>query len=115
VAALASEMLDAVEQRQAHIVVVSALPPGAVSYSRYLCKRVHARFGNSLPMAVGLWTIKGDLKKARERITCAADVQLATTLTGMVDLVHQMAQPMVVRQEAAASRPPEPAAAAANR
>jgi hypothetical protein len=98
VAALASEMLEAVEKRQAHLVVVSALPPGAVSYSRYLCKRVHARYPEML-LAVGLWTLKGDLKKAKERITCAADVQMATSLGGMLDVIHQMVQPMIVKQE----------------
>ena len=95
VAALASEMLDEVEKRGAHVVIVSALPPGAVTYSRYLCKRLHGRFPD-LDMAVGLWTIKGDLKKAKERITCAADVHISTTLAGMLDIVHQMAQPVIL-------------------
>jgi predicted PurR-regulated permease PerM len=109
VAALASEMLDEVERRDADVVVVSALPPGAVSYSRYLCKRLHARFPER-DMAVGLWTIKGDLKKARERITCAADVQIATTLGAMLDTVHQMAQPMILAAgTAAAAAAQEPA------
>jgi predicted PurR-regulated permease PerM len=104
VAALASEMLDEIEKREADLVVVSALPPGAVSYSRYLCKRVHARFAET-KMAVGLWTIKGDLKKARERITCAADVQIATTLGTMLDTVHQIAQPMILRAETGKREP----------
>jgi predicted PurR-regulated permease PerM len=100
VAALASEMIEAVDKRQAHLVIVSALPPGAVSYSRYLCKRVHARYPEML-MAVGLWTLKGDLKKAKERITCAAAVQVDTTLGGMLEQIHQMVQPIIVRGEAA--------------
>ena len=55
-------------------------------------------------MAVGLWTIKGDLKKAKERITCAADVQIATTLRAMLEQIHQMAQPIIVKQENGAAR-----------
>jgi predicted PurR-regulated permease PerM len=105
VAALASEMLDAVEKRQAHVVVVSALPPGAVSYSRYLCKRVHVRYPEML-MTVGLWTLKGDLKKARERITCAATVQIETTLGGMLEQIHQMVQPIIVQRESVDSDAP---------
>jgi predicted PurR-regulated permease PerM len=105
VAALASEMMEAVEKRQAHVVVVSALPPGAVSYSRYLCKRLHARYPEML-MAVGLWSLKGDLKKAKERITCAAAVQVATTLGDMLDQVHQIVQPIIVRSESTASDAP---------
>jgi hypothetical protein len=54
-------------------------------------------------MAVGLWSLKGDLKKAKERITCAAAVQVATTLGGMLDQVHQIVQPIIVRNESAAS------------
>jgi hypothetical protein len=52
-------------------------------------------------MAVGLWTLKGDLKKAKERITCAAAVQVDTTLGGMLEQIHQMVQPIIVRGEAA--------------
>ncbi len=96
VASLASEMMDAVEKHGADVVVVSALPPGAVSYSRYLCKRVHARYPN-IPMAVGLWTIKGDLKKAKERITCAASVPIETSLIGMLDTIRQLAQPTIMK------------------
>lgn len=112
VAALASEMLEEIEHRKADLVVVSALPPGAVSYSRYLCKRVHARFPE-VAMAVGLWTIKGDLKKARERITCAVDVQIATTMGAMLDTIHQVAQPLILRaetekREREAEKPKEP-------
>jgi predicted PurR-regulated permease PerM len=105
VASLASEMVEAVEARQAHVVVVSALPPGAVSYSRYLCKRLHARYPEML-MAVGLWTLRSDMKKAKERITCAAQVQIATTLGEMLDQIHQMVQPIIVRGESAPSGPP---------
>lgn len=105
VAALASEMVEAVDKHQAHVVVVSALPPGAVSYSRYLCKRLHARYPEML-MAVGLWTLKGDLKKAKERITCAAAVQVATRLGPMLDDIHQMVQQIIVRSEATSSAEP---------
>jgi hypothetical protein len=105
VAALASEMVEAVDKRKADIVVVSALPPGAISFSRYLCKRLHVRYPE-IPMAVGLWTIKGDLEKARERITCAATVQIATTLTTMLEQIHQMAQPMIMKQAQAESVAP---------
>ncbi len=92
---LASEMVDAVEQHKAHAVVVSALPPGAVSYSRYLCKRLHARFPD-VNMLVGLWTMRGDLQKARDRVTCIGTVRMATTLGKALDEVAQLVQPAIV-------------------
>ena len=79
VARLASEMVEAVEKRQAHVVCVSAMPPAAVTHSRYLCKRLHGKFPD-FNMVVGLWTARGDLKKAKDRITCSTNVQVATTL-----------------------------------
>jgi hypothetical protein len=38
------------------------------------------------------------LEKAKERITCAAEVQVETTLGGMLHAIHQMAQPIIVKE-----------------
>ena len=92
---LASELVEAVEQKAAHVVVVSAMPPAAVAHSRYLCKRLHARFPD-VNMVVGLWTMKGDLTKARERVTCIASVQVSSTFTAGLEQIGQMAQPVIV-------------------
>jgi methanogenic corrinoid protein MtbC1 len=98
VSKLASEMLEAVEKRRAHAVVVSALPPAAVAHSRYLCKRLHAKFPD-LKMVIGLWTAKGDLKKARERVTCDGTVQMASRLADALEQVGQIVQPVIVASE----------------
>ena len=95
---LASEMVDAVEQRKAHVVVVSSLPPAAVTHSRYLCKRLHARFPD-INMVVGLWTAKGDLKKAKDRIACAGNVQMASKLAQALEQIGQLVQPVIVAAE----------------
>jgi predicted PurR-regulated permease PerM len=94
---LASEMMDAVESHQADAVVVSAIPPGAVSYSRYLCKRLHARF-SELNLVVGLWTMRGGIDKARERVTCEGSVRIVTRLGEAMDEVTQLVQPALMRQ-----------------
>lgn len=95
--ALASEMVETVEREKADVVVVSALPPAAVTHSRYLCKRLHARFPD-IESVVGLWTWKGDRDKAKGRITCTRSVRLVTTLCEAVDEIHQAVQPTLVRQ-----------------
>lgn len=95
---LAGEMMEAVEKHNAHAVVVSALPPAAVAHSRYLCKRLHARFPE-LRMVVGLWTTKNDLKKVKDRVTCEGTVQLVSKLAQAMEQLGQMAQPVIVAAE----------------
>ena len=103
---LAGEMLDMVTGQNADAVCVSALPPAAVSHSRYLCKRLHQRYPE-LKMVVGLWTIRGDLKRSKKRISCEDSVLLVTTLADAFDQVEQIIKPSVVRQmEARAGETP---------
>jgi hypothetical protein len=99
---LASELVESVEEKAAHMVVVSAMPPAAVAHSRYLCKRLHARFPD-VNMVVGLWTMRGDLKKARERVTCIATVQVSSTFAAALEQIGQLAQPVIVAAEHARS------------
>jgi hypothetical protein len=77
---------------------VSALPPAAVAHSRYLCKRLHARFPD-LNMVVGLWTTKADLKKAKDRVACSGTVQMASKLRQALDQIGQLVQPVIVASE----------------
>jgi hypothetical protein len=81
------------------------MPPAAVAHSRYLCKRLHARFPE-VNMVVGLWTMRGDLKKAKDRVTCIATVQVATTFKAALEHVGQMAQPVIVAADAARAAAP---------
>lgn len=94
---LASEMVQTVEREHADVVVVSALPPAAVTHARYLCKRLHARFPD-IETVVGLWTWKGDRVKARDRITCTRTVRMVTSLCEAIDEIHQAVQPILVRR-----------------
>jgi hypothetical protein len=93
--ALASEMMEQVERDNAHVVCVSALPPDAITSSRYLCKRLHQRF-EELPMIVGLWTFKGEVAKAKTRIACDDTVDVTTTLAAALDEIDQQVQPLLI-------------------
>ncbi len=104
---LAGEMLDLVERRKADCVCVSALPPAAVTHSRYLCKRLHQRYPQ-MKMVVGLWSFKGDLNRAKERITCEGAVQIVTRLAAAIDQVEQLSKATVV-QQLEANKAAEPA------
>lgn len=98
VAALASEMVETVEREKADVVVVSALPPAAVTHSRYLCKRLHARFPE-IETVVGLWTWKGDRDKAKDRLACTHTVRMVTTLCEALDAIYQAVQPILIRSQ----------------
>jgi hypothetical protein len=100
VAKLASEMVNTVDHADAHVVIVSALPPSAVAHSRYLCKRVHGRFPDK-PMVVGLWRFKGDMRKATARIACGDQTRMTTTLRGALVELQQVAAPFVANANAA--------------
>jgi len=99
--ALASEMIEHIGEKHGDVVVISALPPGAVNHARYLCKRVHARFPE-VKMAVGLWNYEGDLARAEERMTSVVTVPVVTILAGMQDQIDQLSQHARVRETPAA-------------
>jgi cell division septation protein DedD len=96
--ALASEMVELTEKKEADIACISALPPAAVAHARYLCKRLRAKF-DDLEIVVGLWTFKGDAKRAADRIACDKNVTLSSTLGQAIEKIHQMAQPLLVARE----------------
>jgi predicted PurR-regulated permease PerM len=99
---LASEMVEMVERKNIDVIFVSAMPPAAVAHARYLCKRMHARYPDAA-MAVGLWTLKGDLERARERISCDASVRIVTNLHDAFAQLDQLAQPAILQNTSRAA------------
>lgn len=78
VESLSSELLAEVEEKEAHIVVISALPPGAMVAARYLCKRVSSRW-STIPILVGLWNATGNVGFARERLESCGNSKVVTS------------------------------------
>ena len=98
VTALASEMVDLVEQRKADVVCISAMPPTAAAHARYLCKRLQGRFPDA-HLIVGLWNATGDLNKTKERIGCGPTTALVGTLAAAQEKIHGLLQPLLHRTE----------------
>jgi predicted PurR-regulated permease PerM/methylmalonyl-CoA mutase cobalamin-binding subunit len=101
VTALASEMVDLVEQRNADVVCISAMPPAAATHARYLCKRLQGRFPEA-HLVVGLWSASGDLNKSKERIGCGPTAHVVATLAAAQEKIHGLLQPLMLRSEKAA-------------
>jgi predicted PurR-regulated permease PerM len=106
--ALASEMLDQVQQKSAGIILVSALPPTAVTHARYLCKRLQSKFP-SLAIVVGLWTYAGDTFRAKQRIAPGDHARITTSLKEALEQINQIAQKALLTAKPDPS--PEPALA----
>ena len=98
VTALASEMVDLVEERQADVVCISAMPPAAATHARYLCKRLHGRFPET-NLIVGLWNSTNDLTKAKERIGCGTTTHVVGTLAAAQEKIHSLLQPLLLGRE----------------
>jgi predicted PurR-regulated permease PerM len=106
--ALASEMLDQVQQKSADIILVSALPPTALTHARYLCKRLQSRFP-SISIVVALWTYAGDTLRAKDRVAPGDRARITTSLKDTLDQINRIAQKTLLTAKSDAS--PEPALA----
>ena len=56
---LTSELVEVVEKTNPALLVIGALPPGGLTHTRYLCKRLRQRFPD-LKMVVGRWAAPED-------------------------------------------------------
>ncbi len=93
---LAGEILELIQSQNTAVVCISALPPGAVAHSRYLCKRLHTRFPD-LPTVVGLWTSKTHPKTLLDRLSGDQRVYPVTNLKDAVARIHEMVQPQILQ------------------
>jgi predicted PurR-regulated permease PerM/methylmalonyl-CoA mutase cobalamin-binding subunit len=105
---LASEMIGAVEASRPDVVVISALPPAAVTHARYLCKRL-AEKAPDAELVVGLWTARGDLERARERLAGERPLHVAGTMRAAIARMQEILQPKLINS-AMAAQPQGPAA-----
>jgi predicted PurR-regulated permease PerM len=102
--ALTSEMIEEVDRQHADLVCVSALPPEAVMHARYLCKRLHERFSEA-PLVIGLWTMKGDLSRARQKIGCGENTEVTTDLEQTLEQITQMSERLILEKSNSEATP----------
>jgi methylmalonyl-CoA mutase cobalamin-binding subunit len=111
---LASEKLEQAFSQRADVVVISAVPPRAVSRARYLVKRLQQAQsqrgqkddGLAAATVVGLWTVQYDRKRAADRVKGqASEIRVVTTMAEAVEEVRQRAQVVSTRRAAAEEAP----------
>lgn len=85
---LVGEAVMRVDDADAALVCVCALPPGAVSHARYLCGRLHEKHPR-LPIIAGLWDVRSNFARMQARLLDAGVDQVVTTLEDGADQVRR--------------------------
>jgi predicted PurR-regulated permease PerM len=96
---LASEYLQLVETKGVEVVMISALPPAAVTHARYIVKRLRGRFPD-IKIIVGLWTSGGNLEKAKARLESAGTNLVVGSLEQAIEELRQVVQPLMLSEGA---------------
>ena len=97
---LASEYIELVEKKKVQVVVVSALPPAAVTHARYIVKRLRGKFPE-LKIIVGLWTMTGQIERAKQRLESAGTTLVVGSIAGALEQIRQTVQPLLVAEPTA--------------
>jgi CheY-like chemotaxis protein len=95
--ALASERVETLAREKTDLAVISAMPPGAASHARYVCKRIREKLPD-VPIVVGLWLAQGVTDKTRKRFSEEFTTGLATRFDEALRAIHQLAQPLLIRE-----------------
>jgi predicted PurR-regulated permease PerM len=76
---LTADLLEQVAEKPPALVCVGALPPGGLAHTRYLCKKLRARFPE-VKIIVGRWGLTGNVERDREELQDAGADLTATTI-----------------------------------
>ncbi len=87
--ALAAEVVAHAEQAQPSCVCVAALPPGGLSHTRYLLKRLRAHFSESC-IVVGRWGVGAGPQDEAPRIVAAGATRVGGTLAVTRDQILEV-------------------------
>jgi hypothetical protein len=79
-AMLTGELTDNIPDLDPAVVVIGSVPPGGISHTRYLCKRLRTKFPN-LKLMIGRWGQEEDVEKTTTDLLAVGADSVTTTLT----------------------------------
>jgi hypothetical protein len=85
---LAAEIVDQIAEKKPALVCLASLPPGGLAQTRYLCKRLCARFPDS-KLVVGRWGSRTDNSNA---LFDAGALKTGNTMIETRDHIIQLSQ-----------------------
>jgi predicted PurR-regulated permease PerM len=98
---LSSEVVALAEARAPSQIVVGSIAPGGLAQTRYLCKRLRARFPE-VTIVVGRWCPDARPEEARAALLSAGATEVSTTLVQTRDQVLALSQAPLPRARHAA-------------
>jgi predicted PurR-regulated permease PerM len=91
---LTAELLELVAERKPALVCIAAMPPGGLAHTRYLCKRLRARFPE-LRITVGRW---GEQKGAAQNTVNLQEAGALLVSATLLETRQQLATLLPVLQ-----------------
>jgi predicted PurR-regulated permease PerM len=91
---LTAEILSVVEAQHIGLICISALPPGPLAPTRYLCKRLRARFPEC-NIVVGRWGLSEDWDKPQALLREAGADEVGMTLRETKNQLIQLSQLLI--------------------
>jgi hypothetical protein len=76
---MTADLVAQVGEQAPALVCIGALPPGGLAHTRYLCKKLRARFP-AVKIIVGRWGLTADVEANREQLQDAGADLTATTI-----------------------------------
>ena len=76
---MTADLVAQVAEETPALVCIGALPPGGLAHTRYLCKKLRARFPE-VKIVVGRWGLTGSVEANREQLQDAGADLTATTI-----------------------------------
>ncbi len=90
-ASMASDVIALVEREAPSILCIASVPPGGLAHTKYLCKRVRARFPH-LRILVGRYSLLAEgVAKNREQLAAAGADGVSITLAETLLQLQQLA------------------------
>ena len=95
---LTSEILTRVGDTAPAVICVSALPPGGLTHTRYLCKRLRKQFPDAR-IVVGRWGLQNDIDGNKDQLTAAGADFVGTSLAEVAQHLGGWQPALADRQE----------------
>jgi len=103
---LTAEIPAKIEELRPALIIISAIPPGALAHARYLCKRLRTRFAD-LKILVGRWGATDDSGRIQDRLSSAGADFVAFTFEESRSQILPLIQ-VAASAETQSVRKPEP-------
>lgn len=87
---LVGESMELMQGRRVDLVCISAVSPSRFLHTRYLCKRIAARFPG-LPIIAGMWTLDVEAQALAERMPVVAGVRVVVSLAEAREAARRLA------------------------